>query len=101
FTNRRLIKTAVCKPPLLDSGSQRKFRPDRCVIGWFFSLSYFAVDSRRRASFGQRLARQDRIDPEPAILWKREHPVIPPAEESGLGMVETERVDQSDRAELL
>ena len=52
-----------------------KLRPYRRVIGRFFSFPHVAIDSGGDAFIREGFAGEDRIDPQPAIFWKGEHPV--------------------------
>src|SRR3982074_459333 len=62
---------------------QSKLRPHRRVIGRLLALAHLAFDSRGAATFRERSVREDRIDPQPPIFGKRQHPIIPPTETAG------------------
>src|SRR5260370_16524940 len=85
----------------LKTQSQLEFWPNRRVIGRIFTFAHLAIDSRSRTSFGESFARQDSIDPQPAIFRKRKHPIIPPGKNAGFLRVQSQRVPQTDLTDFL
>src|SRR5437868_10326914 len=73
-----------------------ELRPDRRVVGRFFALAHLAIDPAIGALRRQQAPGKNRIDPQPAVLRERQHPVIPPAENSRLLMMQPEGVSQTD-----
>ena len=80
--------------------SNRKFRPNRSVIGSFFAFAHFAIDSRGGAFSRKRFARENRVDAQAAIFRKGKHPIIPPTKKTALPTMEPQRVDQANIAQL-
>ena len=74
---------------------KREFGPNRCMIRWVLPFAHFAIDSGIAAFLRQLSPGEDRIDPQPAILRERKHPVIPPAENPRLRMVQTQGIGQA------
>src|SRR5207245_870688 len=49
----------------------------------------------------QRFARQYRVDAQPAVFRKSEHPIIPPSKNAGFVRMQPQSVAQTDFAKLL
>jgi hypothetical protein len=81
--------------------SQIEVCPNRGVIGRIFTFAHFAIDTRRCAFLRKRFGGKNGVEAKTAIFWESQHPIIPPCKNARRLRMQSERISQTDRAELL